>query len=137
MHGQQSTLNQNACAKEAFLQVWHNHHQQRHAGEDRRRLEQILEQYNFDHGCVGGQYKLDDGGGRGVRGARPWWPLLVFPLPSPRYHPHDNTFVHSDDGQHPDDNAGDDDTGGSGGRIGAKQPYFLCKSIIHCRSFKL
>ena len=28
-------------------------------------------------------------------GARPWWPLLVFPLPRPCYRPHDNRFVHS------------------------------------------
>ena len=52
---------------------------------------------------------MDDGGGRGVRGPRPWWPLLVFPLPSPCYHPHDNTFVHSDYGHHAGDDAGDDD----------------------------
>ena len=51
---------------------------------------------------------MDDGGGRGVRGPRPWWPLLVFPLPSPCYRPHDNTFVHSDYGHHAGDDAGDD-----------------------------
>ena len=54
---------------------------------------------------------MDDGGG-GVRGARPWWPLLVFPPSSPCYLPHDNTFVHSDDAQHDDEGA---DTGGGAG----------------------
>ena len=57
---------------------------------------------------------MDDGGG-GVRGARPWWPLLVFPPSSPCYPPHDNTFVHSDDGQDADEGADGGGDGGGGG----------------------
>ena len=45
-------------------------------------------------------------------GARPWWPLLVFPPPSTCYPPRDNTFVHSNDAQHADEGG---DGGGCGG----------------------